>query len=991
MSSAAMKMSGVTVALALSLTGTFVHADAATTSLNWVQVTSTQAPAGRAWAAMSYDSLRGRTVMFGGAPNTGSNFSDTWEWDGSTWTQRTPSASPSAVLGAAMVYDSSRARSVLFGGATTPGAITSGTWEWDGTTWTQRSLAVSPPARFWHAAAYDSVRGRMVLFGGDGQSGPLGDTWEFDGASWTQKFPATSPSPRYGQAMSFDSVRNRVVLFGGFGPNGRLGDTWEWDGTNWTQQRPSTSPFPRFFASMAFDAQQSKSILFGGDYLKPNTLGPTNDMWEWDGTNWIQDYTAAVPSPRSAQSMSYDSTRARIVLFGGTDETFSNPFYGDTWELGTGIVTPPGNPTATFYPTSVNFGFDSLGVTSGPFALKLFSSGTGPLLITSFSTTGDYAVAGSDCPISPTPVAAGTSCFVSVSFTPTAVGDRAGTLIVNDNASGGSNSVALDGTGTANPATLTVNPATASFGGMAYITASLTSSVGPIYSASISFTLPNGATATVQTDVNGIATWPNASVAGINPGSYAGGIQANFAGNQGFLGTSAAATLTVNPPPIDGVLSLNGMPGNITVNATDSTGAVVTYAAPTAVDELDFTSTASVSCAPASGSTFAIGTTTVTCTATDIDDTSAAATFTVTVNDADLALTGMPANITADATGPGGAVVTYAAPAAADEASESSASAASCTPASGSTFAIGTTTVTCTATDADDSPNTVSQSFTVTVNDTDLALSGVPATMTVNATGPSGAVVAYAAPTALDEAGDSLAPAVSCAPASGFTFPIGTTTVTCVASDGDDTPASATQSFNVTVLDTDLAIIGIPGNVTVIATGSSGAVVTYALPTAVDEGGDSPAVAVSCAPASGSTFAVGTTTVTCTASSADDNPATVSATFTVTVLVDMTGSASVSPSTATTGTLVTGTVSVTNTGAVTRTATVVMTFTFNSQSGGVTVNTTKAVVKLDAGQSATRTFTFKVSKSSARGAYSFVATVSDVTGTVSSSATFTVT
>ena len=39
-----------------------------------------------------------------------------------------------------------------------------------------------------------------------------------------------------------------------------------------------------------------------------------------------------------------------------------------------------------------------------------------------------------------------------------------------------------------------------------------------------------------------------------------------------------------------------------------------------------------------------------------------------------------------------------------------------CTPASGSTFAIGTTTVTCTVSDSDDTPSSVSQSFTVTVN-----------------------------------------------------------------------------------------------------------------------------------------------------------------------------------------------------------------------------------------------------------------------------------
>jgi len=85
----------------------------------------------------------------------------------------------------------------------------------------------------------------------------------------------------------------------------------------------------------------------------------------------------------------------------------------------------------------------------------------------------------------------------------------------------------------------------------------------------------------------------------------------------------------------------------------------------------------------------------------------------------------------------------------------------------------------------------------VTVNDTDLALSGVPANLTVNATSPQGATVTYRPPTVMDE--DSPLPPGNCTPASGSTFAIGTTTVTCTVSDNDDTPSSVSQSFTVTV------------------------------------------------------------------------------------------------------------------------------------------------------------------------------------------------
>jgi glycine rich protein/HYR domain-containing protein len=72
-------------------------------------------------------------------------------------------------------------------------------------------------------------------------------------------------------------------------------------------------------------------------------------------------------------------------------------------------------------------------------------------------------------------------------------------------------------------------------------------------------------------------------------------------------------------------------------------------------------------------------------------------------------------NITVDATSAAGAVVHYIAPKVTDQANPTDPPKAVCTPPSGSTFAIGTTTVTCTATDAADSNSPVSSTFTVTV------------------------------------------------------------------------------------------------------------------------------------------------------------------------------------------------------------------------------------------------------------------------------------
>jgi hypothetical protein len=84
-------------------------------------------------------------------------------------------------------------------------------------------------------------------------------------------------------------------------------------------------------------------------------------------------------------------------------------------------------------------------------------------------------------------------------------------------------------------------------------------------------------------------------------------------------------------------------------------------------------------------------------------------------------------------------------------------------------------------------------------NDADLDLTNMPPNISKIASSSAGATVTYTSPTAVDEAGDSPAATVGCGPASGSVFPIGTTTVTCGATDSDDTNSPVSKSFTVTV------------------------------------------------------------------------------------------------------------------------------------------------------------------------------------------------
>ena len=157
----------------------------------------------------------------------------------------------------------------------------------------------------------------------------------------------------------------------------------------------------------------------------------------------------------------------------------------------------------------------------------------------------------------------------------------------------------------------------------------------------------------------------------------------------------------------------------------------------------------------------------------------------------------------------------------------------------------------------------------------------IPANATVEATSGAGATYTYTNPTATDQEG---APTVVCAPASGSTFPLGVTTVTCTATDVTSGQNQQIQtSFTVTVVDTTPPSLSVPGDVQAEATSAAGATVTYGAASAVDLV-DGP-VTPTCAPVSGGTFPLGTTPVHCTATDAHGNSK--SATFKV-IVVDTT-------------------------------------------------------------------------------------------------------
>ncbi|HEY7547312.1 MAG TPA: HYR domain-containing protein, partial [Blastocatellia bacterium] len=256
-------------------------------------------------------------------------------------------------------------------------------------------------------------------------------------------------------------------------------------------------------------------------------------------------------------------------------------------------------------------------------------------------------------------------------------------------------------------------------------------------------------------------------------------------------GASACAMATVTVYDAQAPAFINCPASGSTITDPNTCSKVLNYVKPVAIDNCGGVT---VSCDPAPGATFPKGTTTVVCTATDTSNNQTTCSFPVTVRDTQQPSMSCPSNLI-KSTDPDqcSAVVNYPAPTVSDNCPGAT---SACNPASGSTFPKGVTTINCTATDS--SGNSTACSFTITVNDNQPPAIACPASITLTAARPGDAsiVVNYAPPGFSDNCAGAT---VVCSPASGTTFPLGVTTVTCTATDAAGNTTSC--GFTVSVFD----------------------------------------------------------------------------------------------------------------------------------------------------------------------------------------------
>jgi sugar lactone lactonase YvrE len=160
--------------------------------------------------------------------------------------------------------------------------------------------------------------------------------------------------------------------------------------------------------------------------------------------------------------LSNAATCTMYVLFkptaGGTETGAiaieDNGFFTDTASIsleGTGnAISVTGGPLV--------FGSEAVGSKSAAKTVTVANKGTASVTMGAITVDEtDFAITANKCPVSGSPLAAGTSCTVSVIFQPKATGVKKGALVVNDSDPSSPQVVGVTGTGTSS-VTLTPSP-----------------------------------------------------------------------------------------------------------------------------------------------------------------------------------------------------------------------------------------------------------------------------------------------------------------------------------------------------------------------------------------------------------------------------------------------------------------------------------------------------------------------------------------------------
>jgi hypothetical protein len=336
----------------------------------WRQLQPASGPSARGGAATAWDPMAGNAFIWGGSATPGTELFDGWRWDGWRWTG-VGNVGTEGLYGAALAAWGGSGPLVRYGGtgAANTGAVASTfTLSGSGTGWTSAcgtaSCGATPSTylepipiselgapRADQALAYYETgspavgsllyfRGQETLTVPDGAGGTTtvtrSATWKgtydsgaADPVTWSFVTGLTDPpASTSGHRMTWcnASSATEVVLFGGAVGPAYLNQTWVWDGAAWTDRTPANpddSPPARAFHAQFCDADSRTVVVVGGQ----GAAGKLDDVWQWNGTRWIQRFPAKRPSARSGAASAWGGSPGQGLVFGGLEPAARS----DTW------------------------------------------------------------------------------------------------------------------------------------------------------------------------------------------------------------------------------------------------------------------------------------------------------------------------------------------------------------------------------------------------------------------------------------------------------------------------------------------------------------------------------------------------------------------------------------------------------------------------------------------------------------------------------------
>lgn len=304
-----------------------------------------ETPPAMAGGSMVWDAAREQAVLFGGNRLGGLTADidvsdETWLFDGAEWRRPNLAVRPPARWEAAIGYDPLRQRVVLYGGQRTDKTLLDDTWEWDGARWAQVVTSTQPGPRMNGTMTWDAARGQLVMFGGrylgDGNGSAFvrhADLWAWDGSAWT-KLSHSADGPDLGLEPVLVADPSGAALYL-VAPTrtGPATELWSWDGNTWRDLGSASGavmPPTRGGLAAVWNTALDTLMLFGGGDLNTAYF----DVWlRGPSGDWVdRTPTTLAPSPRSNSHVVFDPTRAQLFVFGGA-RTF-NTLSNDTWALG---------------------------------------------------------------------------------------------------------------------------------------------------------------------------------------------------------------------------------------------------------------------------------------------------------------------------------------------------------------------------------------------------------------------------------------------------------------------------------------------------------------------------------------------------------------------------------------------------------------------------------------------------------------------------------